>query len=272
VNELAVIPDSIEPVEAFRCWTLRDGKLRSLNGGGKGETWKPGEHLEATCNAEVGQHKWTVVRRGMSYQDAMTHTERRNQSTRDSLSSVSFSGLGVHRAYWIPAPPKLELPLGYGFECVCESHSAPDKDCTCGIYAAMTEKGVPQGGNVYGKVKLWGKIVPGEKGYRAQFAYPSEFRVSSNLAEHPELLAFGVPIVVDDSVQDDGTTSMGGLISLSSANLIGGASGSGGFYTFTGSENKDRTRTARRCMWGATFLNLGLAMMNFAFVGAHFFG
>lgn len=63
-----------------------------------------------------------------------------------------------------------------------ESHDAPFRDCSCGIYAAKTLADLETSGyhlgevdnhRVVGSVKLWGKIIPHERGYRAQYAYPN---------------------------------------------------------------------------------------------------
>jgi hypothetical protein len=191
-----IIPDGIEPVEAFRCWTLDHNELKSLNGGGSNVAWKPGERLEAKCNAGSGRYRWSFVRRGMSYEEAAQVAVHHNQWTQ----YVSFGGPTPAPRPLVPPVPKTTPPDGFGFRLDNDPHEAPDEVCTCGIYAATTEKHVPPGANVYGKVKLWGKVVPGETGYRAQYAYPSEFRVAAELEDNETLRAFGVPIVVDPTL------------------------------------------------------------------------
>lgn len=58
-------------------------------------------------------------------------------------------------------------------------HEAPAEHCTCGIYAArdlptLDRMGYTAAGHrkVIAEVSLWGRIVPAEMGYRAQFCYP----------------------------------------------------------------------------------------------------
>ncbi|HVI78379.1 MAG TPA: hypothetical protein VM715_09465 [Candidatus Acidoferrum sp.] len=79
------------------------------------------------------------------------------------------------------------------FEAVCsKDHEVPDKNCSCGLYAAATfnrlfEMGytksygmfaAPEGRiTVAGQVKLWGAIIPASTGWRAQFAYPQKLLV-----------------------------------------------------------------------------------------------
>ena len=67
-----------------------------------------------------------------------------------------------------------------------DKHQPPDKDCSCGIYAAYD---IPAAapytgiGNVFGLVYGWGKeVVPAINGFRAQYA-----RVAAILAVAPEV-------------------------------------------------------------------------------------
>lgn len=51
----------------------------------------------------------------------------------------------------------------------------PGEDCSCGIYAAKDVDlalSYFTGSCVIGEVYLWGKIIEGSRGWRAQFAYP----------------------------------------------------------------------------------------------------
>lgn len=235
----SVIPDSIEPVEAYRCWSFEDGELKSLNGGGDWRiSWTPGEALTAQCNVNHGDRfEWRIVRSGMTREKAEAAVGQNNQQARQYTSAGYTSWL----YHYYPQVPSIEPPDGYGFELHVERHSAPDPNCSCGIYAATEAKGVPTGGNVYGKVKLWGTVVPGENGYRAEFAYPSEFRVAKDLADNKDLLAFGVPIVVDDSLKSSGRSILPSL-----------------------SRKRDH---GPKILIGAVALNVGAALLN---LGLHF--
>lgn len=58
---------------------------------------------------------------------------------------------------------------------LADSHRAPAKGCICGIYALSEMPGPGQTRPwpktaILGRVDLWGKIVEGELGYRAEFA------------------------------------------------------------------------------------------------------
>lgn len=52
---------------------------------------------------------------------------------------------------------------------------APAQGCDCGIYALKDFCGV---GLVFGQVSLWGRVIEGERGYRAQYAYPKRLWVT----------------------------------------------------------------------------------------------
>ena len=69
-------------------------------------------------------------------------------------------------------------PEDEALEAACpQAHTSPDEDCTCGIYALNESQPWPYydftgpGYAVWGEVLLWGKVVEGGKGYRAQYAY-----------------------------------------------------------------------------------------------------
>lgn len=84
---------------------------------------------------------------------------------------------------------------------------APIRGCSCGIYAYRTleDARAEQGGGffsgwnsragslVFGAVRLWGRILEHERGYRAQFAYPSELITAQERLVH-RLAIYGVPV------------------------------------------------------------------------------
>jgi hypothetical protein len=89
---------------------------------------------------------------------------------------------------------------------------APTQGCSCGYYAfnakEMLRKLVFLSGPRYwivGKVRLWGKVIVTEKGYKAQFAYPSALFIPAETpwkdrdrAQYCEdLLAYGVPVEME---------------------------------------------------------------------------
>jgi len=87
-----------------------------------------------------------------------------------------------------------------------ELHDSPGEMCRCGIYAARDlthlRRQILTGLalNVVGEVSLWGKLIPGSKGYRAQFAYPRRLFVIQRTADWDQseaaeaLSIYGVPV------------------------------------------------------------------------------
>jgi hypothetical protein len=108
----------------------------------------------------------------------------------------------VHKTLWQPRMV---------FEAYCaREHDVPDKQCACGVYAALTFNrlydmgytkqdgifsGNPGDNIIAGRVKLWGDLIPGRVGWRAQFAYPEKLLVPYSLARMAKPLskAYGVP-------------------------------------------------------------------------------
>jgi hypothetical protein len=116
--------------------------------------------------------------------------------------------------------PSHEPPTGYGYELVpthgCQDlwdepvHTSPMEGCRCGIYALQNPTELPfirqsrstLDGYVFGVVKLWGKVIRGSRGARAQYAYPSRLYVPSSMLADGGLEAYGVPLVPLDSPRD----------------------------------------------------------------------
>jgi preprotein translocase subunit YajC len=85
----------------------------------------------------------------------------------------------------------------------------PNRNCTCGIYAAKNIEHLRQlgyrGYGVCGEVYLWGNVVEHTFGWRAQFAYPKNLVLPVHLLPFTlaelnvrvnELTAFGTDILV----------------------------------------------------------------------------
>lgn len=91
-------------------------------------------------------------------------------------------------------------PAGRKFEAVCpQTHEPPDPSCSCGVYAARTRKHLQKMGYHFfdldesrlvliGEVNLWGGIIPGTQGWRAQYAYPKNFLVPYSMWKYATML------------------------------------------------------------------------------------
>jgi hypothetical protein len=92
---------------------------------------------------------------------------------------------------WPPEAPREQLP---------PAHRPPVQGCNCGFYALDSFRaimGIWASDFVLGRVQLWGKIIRGERGLRAEFAYPAELIwMGGRAAKHLETLAgeYGVPL------------------------------------------------------------------------------
>lgn len=94
----------------------------------------------------------------------------------------------AHHAVWVPFET-------FVAECRVRGHDAADvpvPNCTCGTYAAATFQrlfdmgytksqgifaGQPGDVLIAGTVNIWGGVVPGQHGWRAQLAYPKKFLI-----------------------------------------------------------------------------------------------
>src|SRR5438128_10968600 len=69
-------------------------------------------------------------------------------------------------------------------EVVQGTHDTPQADCTCGIYATQSPEHLHRTGydlrGICGAVWLWGTVVEHKFGWRAQFAYPKSFCLTSD--------------------------------------------------------------------------------------------
>jgi hypothetical protein len=93
---------------------------------------------------------------------------------------------------WLPGPS--------GTEAKCDrpraTHKPPGVRCKCGLYALNDPTQVPKG-DVLGQVKLWGRFVKGDMGFKGQFGRPTallcdNFRVADKIHFVAEL--YRIPV------------------------------------------------------------------------------
>jgi len=92
---------------------------------------------------------------------------------------------------WEPAVPVLAhcFPLR-------DTHRAPEWSCSCGVYATKHPQNRRAFARVGGQVKLWGRVIEHEHGYRAEFAAPISFLWAGARVDLDALSAiYGVPIL-----------------------------------------------------------------------------
>ena len=112
--------------------------------------------------------------------------------------------------FWTPrVPMEAECPKG-------KDH-VPGEDCSCGLYSAKTRAHL-QGMayhrydakasglfHVIGEVALWGKVIEGTQGWRAQFGYPRELFLPFEawaLAK-PLTEAYGIPVRLNNILANE---------------------------------------------------------------------
>ncbi len=164
-----------------------------------------------------GWRVWLAKRHSIRYFDPTTESRRKLRGPY-LLKSVTSND------WWRPQQPMVadcNITLGYRFDIthVDEDRLCPDSACKCGLYAVESLSNlmeVYQTSNrlfyrmsverypaVVGLVKMWGKVIPGEWGWRAQYAYPSKLYVIDRVAGRlrsrrqrvlDDLQRYGVPI------------------------------------------------------------------------------
>lgn len=226
------VPDMIEPITAYRSWVTDFGttELRSHNAA----QWPKREKMEAYCQAghdkpttrQVAgwelQHDRLENRWLRDLEDSEWESYRFHHAPKfvtpsySSMSAVSFTYMtgatGVAPAYPVeqkpdPEPlvaPDVWLPPGYTLalshrdEMYPPMHGqAPDMNCSCGVYCLDSLNAIKRlyGTDVMGEIYIWGKVIEGERGYRAQFAYPKVLEWHGK-GQPPEYLhEYGVPVV-----------------------------------------------------------------------------
>lgn len=172
---------------------------------------------------ELGWRSWRVEwgpdeYRGMITEEAV---EKEFSDGLATLHHVVYAPSLVLLSGWRTLWPKRKELRG---RCALDrSHFSPDPDCDCGIYAFRSpkslwpgymraspiQKGWAEGfvvQRIFGEVYLWGQVIRGIRGWRAEFAYPRRLyipttRYARGPIMSPEEIAFhlgdyGVPIEI----------------------------------------------------------------------------
>ncbi len=155
----------------------------------------PFEKVPDYAGVLEGWRIWIVKRHRIRHYDPETGARKRIAGPY-LLRSVMSSDL------WRPGQTMVadcNRTPGYRFDLTHRDAdlSSPDSACKCGIYAVRSldkilvvydapnrffyRLSVERYAAVIGRVKLWGKVVPGQWGWRAQYAYPSELYIVQTL-------------------------------------------------------------------------------------------
>ena len=175
------------------------------------------QHVADYAGTIEGWRLWIAARHEVKYFDNAKDARKKLRGPY-LLRSVTAEDM------WRPRQPMVadcNITPGYRFDLTHgdEDHAFPDSECKCGIYAVQSlEKlmemydGVSRAYfrfdmerhvAVVGKVKLWGKVIPAQWGWRAQYGYPSNLyivdtfmgRIRNRSARVKEdLKHYGVPV------------------------------------------------------------------------------
>ena len=193
-----VIPDGIEPAIGFKYLDLLDdGRLRSPSYG-SGDFWPEWAPYEARC--ESFAEEWQMEM--LAIKDAPAHDFE--------LASDRALGMGSASVTW--TAPSVEAPPGMAWFATPKYHQAPQVYCRCGIYAvgkAEDASSYHKQGRVLCEVALWGNVIPGTEGCRAQYAYvkkiyphPYQLDAAARAASR-----YGLDVIVRPSMAPLPTTS-----------------------------------------------------------------
>jgi hypothetical protein len=191
-----VVPDMVGAAVGWRVWEVRMLRLNSVTYGG-GEPWPAGAPLRAACS-KTHAFMWVKIDEPDTDLRAC-HLEVLLRVGKDGAScpasAYESEGKKLRREN-----PRVDYRL-------LPHESVPCANHTCGIYAVSEPEHLssyPNYNRAVGTVSLWGKVVPGDKGYRAEFAYPKEVWIPCSPSEEKErtLVAaglvdlYGIPVHV----------------------------------------------------------------------------
>lgn len=128
------------------------------------------------------------------------------------LLSMNAGGRGNRRVHgtWEPREPMEGICAAHPDK---TKHQVPTLNCSCGLYSAKSREHLlsmhyhkydpDESPRVIGSVNLWGRIVEGTQGWRAEFGYPRELFVPFELWRLVEPLeeTYGVPVKLNNTLK-----------------------------------------------------------------------
>lgn len=162
------IPDLIEPIVGYRYWEWDARGLRSY----RKTEWVPGQPLKAECLAGGNQWIGTRVPLGDNCGASPSDPYKAPELDARFVDGITTADLQKMSTQDIEAYLKAEQ----------QQHDPIHGEYGCGIYAYRTIEDawgelhdLNAERHILGKVHLWGKVWPHEKGYRAEYAKPLAF-------------------------------------------------------------------------------------------------
>lgn len=170
------IPDSIEPIVMWK--TLVVSPAGHLYSPSRGMPWLPKQRAEATCSKQW-DYGWEPVRGEVTIPENIDEQGMTFYATSSGQVPVYYTHPQT------PPMPQVQLPNGLRWSWEPQPHQIVGDGCHCGIYAVdNAEACLSYGGGskrVICKISMWGRVVKGTSGARAQYAYPQSIEFASNL-------------------------------------------------------------------------------------------
>ena len=174
-----VIPDGIEPLIKWKALRFSGSYLYSPS---QEMVWPYRERAEATCKS-MWDYGWEPVshlpniptEEGYSYGPTFQTTS----------GSVMMYGSSYTQPQTVTQQmPRVELPDGLSWSWESKPHQVASETCGCGIYCVDTAEACLSYCReqcVICKIAVWGRVVPGTAGARAQYAYPQSIEFAMGL-------------------------------------------------------------------------------------------
>lgn len=212
-----IVPDYMNALVGYRAWNVTpNGELISINSN-VDEPWAGKTKKQAICT-QITSRRGDVWAGSQMWNQSYCTTQMYVRPAAAMRNRLQPSGFGQ---WWHRRRAMRDL----------DDHHAPAADCTCGIYAAKSDKS-PHfesyrcAAPVWGEVWLWGKVQEYSGGYRAEFAYPKALSTTSQHAERIAQL-YGVPCErVDGAITISAMPSTSALLSTNWPTTIMAGSGS----------------------------------------------
>lgn len=177
------IPDSIEPLIKWKALTVsKDGTL--LYSPNQNMPWPVKERAEATCKTS-----WDYGWEPVSHLPNIPTEEGYSYGPTFHTTSGSVVMYGSYYGQREPVPsqqmPLVELPDGLNWSWEGKPHQVVSESCGCGIYCVDTPEACLsycRDKAVICKIAVWGRVVPGTYGARAEYAYPQSIEYAMGLS------------------------------------------------------------------------------------------
>jgi hypothetical protein len=170
------IPDGIEPVIAWKALKYDGGLLHSPS---YGLAWPTKQRAEASCG-NAYDYGWEPK----PSHEANTPEETGYNFTAFHTTTVYTVVPSYYGQASTQPQPRVELPDGLAWSWEAKPHMVAGDNCSCGIYAVDSAEACLSYAKdkcVICTIAMWGHVVNGSMGARAQYAYPQSIEFAMGL-------------------------------------------------------------------------------------------